>query len=139
MAQEHEHWLLVSGLFLFLLGLINGAFIQRFKNARMALSAHLTGVQNGMVLLIFGFLWPHITLEPLVLSVSFWFSIFSMYSIWLALFLAAVWGTSRSTPIAGAGYTATKTQEQTASFLLVAGSIAIILVTLALLYGLLSG
>lgn len=136
MYQEQEHWLLISGLFLFLLGLLNGAIIQSFKNKRMGLSAHLTGVQNGMVLLLFGFLWSRLTLPPFIVSACYWLSLYSMYSIWLGLLLAAIWGASRSAPIAGTGYRAKKYQENIVHVLIVSGSLAIIFVTITLICGL---
>ena len=60
-----------------------------------------------------------------------------MYAIWLALLLAAIWGSRRSTPIAGAGFEASKGQEQIVQILLVSGSLAIIVASSALLWGLL--
>jgi hypothetical protein len=45
-----------------------------------------------------------------------------MYGIRVALPLAAVWGTSRSTQIAGAGYTAAAWQERTVTLLITSGS-----------------
>ena len=134
---EHQaHLLLFNGMLLFLLGLLNGAAVQVFKNKRMGLSAHLTGVQNGMVLLLFGFLWPHVSLSAGLLCASWWLSLYSMYVIWFALVLAAAWGSSRSTPIAGAGFQATKSQELIVQVLLVPASLAIIVAAGVLLWGL---
>ncbi len=136
MVEYQSHYLLVNGMLLFILGLLNGLVIPFFKNPRMGLSAHLAGVQSGMVLLLFGFLWTHISLPENILAACYWLSLYSMYAIWLALLLAAIWGSSRSTPIAGAGFQATKTQEQIVQLLLVSGSIAIIVAASALLWGL---
>ena len=134
---EHQaHLLLFNGMLLFLLGLLNGAAVQVSKNKRMGLSAHLTGVQNGMVLLLFGSLWPHVSLSAGLLCASWWLSLYSMYVIWLALVLAAAWGSSRSTPIAGAGFQATKSQELIVQVLLVPASLAIIVAAGVLLWGL---
>jgi hypothetical protein len=44
-----------------------------------------------------------------------------MYGIRAALPLAAVWGTSRSTQLAGAGYTAAAWQERTVTLLITSG------------------
>ena len=136
MVEYQSHYLLVNGMLLFILGLLNGLVIPFFKNPRMGLSAHLAGVQSGMVLLLFGFLWTHISLPENILAACYWLSLYSMYAIWLALLLATIWGSSRSTPIAGAGFQATKTQEQIVQLLLVSGSIAIIVAASALLWGL---
>ena len=137
MNESHSHNLLIYGMLLFILGLINGAAIPYFKNSRMGLSSHLAGVQNAMVLLIFGLLWHKVFLNEVLLRVCYWLSLFSMYSIWLALVLSAIWGTSRSTPIAGTGYQATKDKELIVRLLLASGSIAIMITACALLYGLL--
>lgn len=135
--EAQTHALLVNGLILFILGLINGFVIPLFKNRRMGLSAHLAAVQNGMVLLLFGFLWSRIMLSPLLLSISFWLSLFSMYAIWIGLFLSAIWGTSRSTPIAGKGFSASKSEELIVHYLLIVGSVAILIASVILLIGLL--
>ena len=139
MIENQSHYLLVNGMLLFILGLLNGLVIPLFKNKRMGLSAHLAGVQSGMVLLLFGFLWARLSLPEIFLSASYWLSLYSMYAIWLALLLAAIWGSSRSTPIAGAGFEASKQQELIVKLLLVSGSLAIIAASGALLWGLLAG
>ena len=139
MVEYQSHYLLVNGMLLFILGLLNGLVIPLFKNKRMGLSAHLAGVQSGMVLLLFGFLWARLSLPEILLSASYWLSLYSMYAIWLALLLAAIWGSSRSTPIAGAGFHAPKQQELIVQLLLVSGSLAIIAASGALLWGLLGG
>ena len=139
MVEHQSHYLLVNGMLLFILGLLNGLVIPFFKNKRMGLSAHLAGVQSGMVLLLFGFLWARLSLPEILLSASYWLSLYSMYAIWLALLLAAIWGSSRSTPIAGAGFHASKQQELIVQLLLVSGSLAIIAASGALLWGLLDG
>ena len=51
-------------------------------------------------------------------------------------FLAAVWGTSRSTPIAGAGHHAGSLREATVTTLLGGGSVAIVLAVALVLWGL---
>lgn len=96
--------LLLSGALLFLIGLLGGVAVQSFVNPRMGLSAHLAGVQNGIYLLVLGGIWHHIRLSQLLLSLTSWFNVLGMYLFWLSLTLAAAWGTSKATPIAGAGF-----------------------------------
>lgn len=139
MVEHQSHYLLVNGMLLFILGLLNGLVIPFFKNKRMGLSAHLAGVQSSMVLLLFGFLWAHLALSETLLTASYWLSLYSMYAIWLALLLVAMWGSSRSTPIAGAGFQASKSQELIVQLLLVSGSLAIVAASVAVLRGLLEG
>ena len=115
------------GALLLVLGLVSGALVSTLTNSRMGLSAHLAGVQNGMVLLIFGLVWQRLSLSQRAIHVAELSSIFSMYAIWGALFLAAVFGTSRVTPIAGAGFEGAVWQEGLVAVLLYAGSAGILL------------
>jgi hydroxylaminobenzene mutase len=130
MAQH----LLFHGTLLFLLGLINGALIPLFLNKRMGLSAHLAGVQNGLTLIAFGLIWPHATV--LFAGIAFWSALISMYGIWFGLVLAAIWGTSRSTPIAGKGFSATPWKETLVTVIIQSTSVAAIVATSLLLVGL---
>jgi hydroxylaminobenzene mutase len=115
------------GALLLVLGLVTGALVSTFTNSRMGLSAHLAGVQNGMLLLIFGLAWQRLNLSRGRARVAELSSILSMYSIWLALFLAAIFGTSRVTPIAGAGFQGAAWQELVVAILLYTGSVGILL------------
>ena len=128
--------LLVGGAALFLLGLINGLAVPYFENPRMGLSAHLAGVQNALVLIAFGLMWKYLALSSKALKLCSMLSIYSMYSIWVSLVLAAVWGTSSATPIAGAGYVGNSTQELIVNVLLYSGSLAIIVASFLVLLGL---
>ena len=72
----------------------------------MGLSAHLAGVQNAFVLILFG----------------------------LSLALATVWGTSSATP--GAGYSGSMYQEMVVNTLLYSGSFTIIIASIQTIIGL---
>lgn len=102
--MTHAKRLMFSGAPLFLLGLLEGVLIPYFTNTRMGLSAHLAAVQSAMALMVFGCLWPHVKLSDGLLSLTAWSSIFSMYAVWIGLTLAGILGTSKATPIAGAGF-----------------------------------
>jgi len=128
--------LCLHGAILFFLGLLNGALVPAFTNSRLGLSAHLAGVQNGLVLLIFGLLWRHLALPPARLRLAEVSSILSMYALWLALALGAIFGTSRATPIAGAGHTGAAWQEALVTALLYAGSAGILLGAFLVVLGL---
>ena len=129
--------LLIYGMVLFLFGLLNGVIIPYFENPRMGLSAHLAGVQNAFVLILFGLIWKHIALSQTGLRWCYWFSIYGMYSIWVSLVLAAMWGTSSATPIAGDGYVGTALQEMSVNALLYSGSLTIIIGSIQIIIGLL--
>lgn len=78
------------------------------------------------MLLIFGLVWQRLSLSRRALRVAEQSSIFSLYAIWGALLLAAVFGTSRVTPIAGTGFEGALWQEVLVAVLLYAGSAGII-------------
>ncbi len=127
------------GVLLVLLGLATGAFIPLFESARQGLSAHTAGVQNGIVLTVIGLLWRHLCLGARMQRLAAIASVFSLYAIWIALVLAAAFGTSRSTPIAGAGHQGEAWQEALVAAVFTAGSVALIAAILAVLWGLRRG
>jgi len=124
------------GVFLLLLGLLTGALVPVVTNPRMGLSAHLAGVQNGIVLVLFGLIWQRLSLTERGARAAFQLSLFSMYAIWVATLLGAIFGTSRAAPIAGAGYHAAAWQEVVVSALLGTGAAAILVAATIVLYGL---
>jgi hydroxylaminobenzene mutase len=135
-ADEASRRLCWHGIFLFLLGLVTGVLIPAFTNTRMGLSAHLAGVQNGMALVLIGLLWPRLSLGGGLARAARLLSAGSLYAIWLALVLAAAFGTSGATPIAGAGFAGAAWQEWLVTGLLYAGSVAIIVGCALVLHGL---
>lgn len=110
-STSFQRSLLVAGATLFLLGLLQGAAVQSFANPRMALSAHLTAVQSGSVLMIVGVVWRNVSLNALLMKVTQWAVTFGMYGLWLGLSLSAATGASEVLPIAGAGYKADRLSE----------------------------
>ncbi len=136
MVNSFSRRLKMLGMFLFLLGLITGLVLMNFKNPRMALSSHLEGVMNGLLLVAAGFLWDELKLSAGARQTAGWLLLYGTFSNWFFTLLAAVLGTSRITPIAGAGYTGTRLQENivAAGFILV-GLTMIVAVTM-MVYGL---
>ncbi len=126
MASNLGALLCQRGVLLFLLGLLTGLGQGVYRNPRVGLSAHLTGVQSGTVLIAFGLLWPHLGIaagwaQPV--AQTLWLS---FYAIWFALVLAAVFGASKVLPIAGKGFSAKPWQEAVVTTLMIAGSLACI-------------
>jgi hydroxylaminobenzene mutase len=107
---------------MFFLGLVVGAAVPAFANARMGLSVHLAGVQTGMALAILGLVWRHVSLSPGAERFAAIGNIAAAWMIFAALTLAAAFGTSRSTPIAGAGHQGAAWQEAVVTGLLLPGS-----------------
>jgi (hydroxyamino)benzene mutase len=124
------------GVLLMLLGLATGALIPVFENPRQGLSAHMAGVQNGIMLTVLGLLWPHLLFKARIARLAATASVFSLYAIWFALVLAAAFGTSRTTPIAGAGHKGEPWQEMLVASVLGAGSVALVAAVIAVLWGL---
>jgi len=114
--------LIFFGAVLFLLGLLQGALIPFFLNPRMALSAHLTAVQSGMALMIFGLIWDLLVLKEKWLLVTYYTSIISMYFIWLSITFSAAVGASKALPIAGEGYSSTRFKELAIEIIIYFGS-----------------
>lgn len=128
--------LIFWGAVLFLIGLIQGAFVQLFLNSRLALSAHLAAVQSGMVLMILGLVWEMIVLKNKWLTIVYWSNLISLYLIWFSITLAAIFGASKSLPIAGNGFIANRFIETGISVSLYVGSILAILSSSFIVIGL---
>ena len=120
--QDAARMPILAGAILFLLCLIEGALVQSFLNPRMALSAHLTAVQSGMALMIFGLVWRWVALPSLWSAMARWSVAAGIYSLWFGLTLSAATGAGDSLPIAGAGYDAGPLAQTMVSVLVLGGS-----------------
>jgi hydroxylaminobenzene mutase len=119
--------LIFLGLLLFLLGLIVGLFVQNMKNPRMALSAHLQGVMNGMFLMILGLIWKQLALSKALLNTTFWLAVYGTFANLIAVIISAVTGTGKMMPIAG-GQVEAGITDGLISFLLVSLSLSMLAV-----------
>ncbi|KZN67554.1 hypothetical protein [Pseudoalteromonas luteoviolacea] len=129
--------LIVIGIVFFLAGLIQGALIPTVKNARMALSGHLTAVQCAMALAIFGVIWSLVEL-PLSLEVFVAYGCaLGFILIWLGITIASVTGASKALPIAGAGFSASAMSEFTVKVMVRTGSLLSLVTCVLLAVGLL--
>lgn len=136
MRTETGRRLLWHGVFLFLLGLLTGTVTGLLNNPRMALSAHLEGVLNGLFLLALGLIWAHLRLSARWRGVLFWLALYGTYANWASTLLAAIFGTGRLTPIAGAGHRAAAWQENLVGFGLYSLTVAMLAVCVIALAGL---
>jgi hydroxylaminobenzene mutase len=133
MASNFGALLAQRGVLLFLLGLLTGLGQGVYRNPRVGLSAHMTGVQSGTVLIAFGLLWPYLGIASgwaAPVAHTLWLS---FYAIWFALVLAAIFGASKVLPIAGKGFGAKPWQEALVSTVMIAGSVACIVAVGAVL------
>ena len=134
--QMAKRRLIKHGVFLLFLGLLTGLVVAEVKNPRMGLSAHLEGIMAGMLLILLGgAVWNELSLSSRFAATALWLSIYSAYATWAYTLLGALLGTSRLTPIAGAGFCAPVWQETLVQILLVSEVIAILIAFCILLYG----
>ena len=123
--------LIRAGFILFTLALGTGLAVPVFLNPRMAVAAHLNAILGAIVLIVVGLTWGLLTMGPVQARITRLAFVFSAYAAWATASLAAAWGTSRLTPIAGEGHTAPPWQEN-----VVQGLQSVIVVTV--LFGALS-
>jgi hydroxylaminobenzene mutase len=135
MDQSSKQTLLIAGALLFLVGLLAGIAVPLVENPRMGLAAHLAGVQSAVFLLAVGAAWGRVRLSKTASRVGVWFGVGSMYAFWAALQLAAIWGTSRATPIAGEGFEAEAWKETLVELVLTVASGAAIVAATVVLVG----
>lgn len=128
---------IAAGAILFLLGLLTGFVIPSFQNPRMGLASHLEGVMNGSFLIALGAAWSHVTLGRRLELTALGLLIYGTYANWLFVTLAAIWGTNRLTPIAGAGFSSSPLAEQVVGGGLMSVGITMVLGCVVLVYGLL--
>ncbi|HSK12330.1 MAG TPA: hypothetical protein VK907_03895 [Phnomibacter sp.] len=134
-AQQHKaDQLIFLGILLFLIGLLVGLFVPMVANPRMALSAHLEGVMNGMFLVILGLIWTRLKLSDRWFSISFYLVVYGTFANITAVTLAAITGFGKMMPIAG-GQEGTGPVEPIISFLLVSLGLCMIAVCIIILVG----
>jgi hydroxylaminobenzene mutase len=121
------------GALLFVLGLLTGFAIPMFRSPRIGLSAHLAAIESGLALIAFGLLLPHLAISARWASAighTLWIS---LDLLWVGLLFAAVYGTGKTLPIAGAGVAAKVWEENIARILISIGSLGSAGAVLALL------
>lgn len=123
-------------MLLFLLGLITGLMIMQLKNARMGLAAHLEAVMNGTFLVVAGFLWTELKISITLKKVLFFTLIYGTFMNWLSTLLAAIFGTSKMTPISGTGHAGAEWQEMLVSAGLITVGLTMVFSLVVIVYGL---
>lgn len=128
--------LIFGGVFFFVVGLIQGVFIPFAKNSRMALSGHLTAVQCGMALTIFGLIWSLVKLSPSMSFMAAYGSALGYFLIWMGITLASITGASKALPIAGEGFEGSRLNESIVKILEVCGVALSLVSGVILIFGL---
>lgn len=134
LQPEQGHKLIFLGLVLFLLGLVVGLLVPHMANPRMALSAHLEGVMNGLFLMVLGLIWERLVLSPTLLKATFWLTVYGTFANLIAVVIAAVTGYGRMMPLAG-GQEGTGAMEGLISFLLISLALCMLAVCIIVLIG----
>jgi len=128
--------LMWHGVLLFLLGLITGLLEHRLANIRMALSAHLEGVMNGIFLLALGAAWNDVRLAHPVKLTAYYTALYGTYANWLVTSIAAAFGAAANSPITSAGHSAQPWQESFVAVGFLSVTIAMIATSVLALWGL---
>lgn len=128
--------LLIAGTVLFLLSLLGAFAIPFLANPRMGVSAHVAGIESGLALWGLGLMWHYLALPASVGRAAQITAVAGLYAIFISLFLAALWGTSRATPVAGAGHQGSPAREMIVTMLLTGGSLASVVAFAFVLWGL---
>jgi hydroxylaminobenzene mutase len=124
-TRKAELLLVRAGFVLFTLALLTGLAVPTFLNTRMALASHLTGVLNALVLIALGLTWGYLAAGPVQARLTRAAFLYGAYASWGTSCLAAAWGTSRLTPLAGAGHNAAPWKEMVVQGL--QGSIVVVI------------
>jgi hydroxylaminobenzene mutase len=132
-ADRRMMW---HGMFLFLIGLVTGMHERRFKNMRMALSAHLEGVMNGTFLIAVGAIWGHVELPSRVEKAARWTALYGAYGNWLFTTVGAALGTAAANPILSQGHHGKPWQERFAGAGFRSIAYSILIAVMLLLWGL---
>ena len=94
---------------------------------------------NGILLVVLGLAWHRFALSVRAQAALFWLALYGAYANWSTTLLSAYLGTSRRTPIAGAGFSAHPWQESFVEVGLVSLSIAMVAAGVIALWGLRKG
>jgi hydroxylaminobenzene mutase len=81
---------------------------------------------NALVLMALGLAWGLLTVNPRQAKLTRGAFLYGTYANWVTSCLAAAWGTSRLTPMSGAGYGAAPWKEAVVQALQVSLAIAIL-------------
>jgi hydroxylaminobenzene mutase len=106
----------------------------------MAQSAHTVALMSGMFLVLLGLIWDRMAFPPRFTKLAYWLFLYSTYSAWGSMFIAAFFGTSRNTPFASKRISgAARWQETITDLAYLSFFITIVLTCLVTLWGLRRG
>ena len=135
-VKKQSDMLIFLGILLFLLGLIVGLLVPVLANPRMALSSHIEGVLNGMLLVIFGLIWHKLALSVRWLRIGFWLAVYGTFANWFGILVAAVFNAGKMLNVAAQGQEGPAWAEAVVGFSLISLTLAMIAISVILLIGL---
>ena len=136
-SSRQAHCFLQVGIALFLVSALLGLAVPQFAAPRVALSAHLVGILQGMFLVVVGLLWPKLTFPPIQSRLAFALLIYQAIAAPLSNLLAAVWGAGNSIiPIAASTAHGSAAQEAIVNVGLRSAAAALIISLVFVLWGL---
>jgi hydroxylaminobenzene mutase len=124
--MNSKQGLIRHGITLFLVGLLTGFAVPAFANPRAGLAGHLEGVMNGTFLIALGCAWAELRLTERAGAIVYRLVLFGTWANWVGTTLGAIFGTSKATPIAGAGHAGSPAQEMAVFGILVAVGLAMV-------------
>lgn len=129
--------LLQVGIGLFLVAVLLGLAVPHLAVPRLALSAHLVGILQGIFLVVAGLLWRRLDLTPAQFKVTFWLLVYQALAAPLSNLLAAAWGAGNSIiPMAAGAAHGSTAQEAVINIGLRSAAAALIIGLLLILWGL---
>jgi (hydroxyamino)benzene mutase len=131
------HWLLRAGIGLVLAAALLGVAIPHFTVPRLALSAHLIALLQGVFLIVLGLLWSRLQLTSVQARTASSLLVYQAIAAPLTNLLAAAWGAGNSVlPLAAGSAHGGSFQEAVIEFGLRSAGAALVAALLLLLWGL---
>jgi (hydroxyamino)benzene mutase len=136
-SSIHAIWLLRTGIGLLVAAALLGLTIPHLTVPRLALSAHLIALMQGIFLIVAGLLWSKLVLTTMQARTAFWLLIYQGVAAPLANLMGAVWGAGNSILPMAAGLAHGRTaQELMIDIGLRSAGAAVIVGLLLMLWGL---
>lgn len=124
------------GFLIYLVSLLLGLVLNKFKNPRMALSTHVSGLMIGIYSISIAAVSNFIILDDNLENIVFYSHVIGNLLLIISLFLASCWNTKGSTPIMGGEKLSSGFEEKIVSFGLIVSSVLIIISVVIIICGL---
>jgi len=137
LAERQAHRLIQVGFSIFLFAALIGLVVQRFAVPRIALSAHLIGILQGIFFVAVGTAWHRLVLSTAMFRAAFWLLIYGGMAALAADLLGAAWGAGNSIlPMAAGTAHGTTFQEVVINIGFRSAGASIIVALVLILWGL---